>query len=325
VRILVIGGTQFVGRAFVEEADRRGHEVTLFHRGTTEPDDLPDVEHVHGDRDGQLDRLNESWDAALDTSAYVPRSVKEAAAVLATNVGHYTLVSTLAVHLEDLPVGSTEEASTHQPPFPDTEEVGRDTYGPLKAACEEEARRGFAGRCLIIRPGYLVGPHDPTDRFTAYVRRVAAGGEMIAPGPADAPFQVLDVRDLAAFMLARIEAADADTYGVVGPAKHLTMRSFLDTAREVADVETTFTWVAEDFLRGFGDETGRWFPMWDPQHPGYHSYDGGKALAAGLGHRPFDETVADTLAWDRERGQPELRAGLPPAQERELLAAWRDR
>ncbi len=325
MRILVIGGTQFVGRAFVAEAVRRGHEVTIFHRGATEPEDLPAVEHVHGDRDGQLDRLEGSWDAVLDACAYVPRTVREAATVLRGAVGHYTFVSTLSVHPDELPVGSTEDAPTHQPPFPATEQVTAETYGPLKAACEREAQRGFPGRCLVIRPGYIVGPHDPTDRFTAYVRRAAAGGEMVAPGPADEPFQILDVRDLATFMLARIEAGDRDVYGVVGPGERLTTQGLLQTARTVGGADTTFTWVPDDFLRGYGDEVGRWFPMWEPQHPGSHTYDPGKALAAGLRHRPFAETVGDTLAWDRERGSPGLRVGLPPGQEQQLLAAWRDR
>ncbi len=325
VRILVIGGTRFVGRAFVEEAVRHDHEVTLFHRGTTEPEDLPAVEHVHGERDGQLDRVHGGWDAVLDTCAYVPRAVREAATALGGTVGHYTLVSTLSVHTEDLPAGGTEEGPTHEPPFPATEEVTADTYGPLKAACEREAQQGFPGRCLIVRPGYIVGPHDPTDRFTAYVRRAAAGGEMLAPGPPDEPFQGLDVRDLAAFILARIEAGDSDVYGVVGPGERVTTQDVLDTARTVGDANTTFTWVPEDFLRGYGDEAGHWFPLWHPQYRGFHAYDPGKALAAGLSHRPFVQTVGDTLEWDRARGRPELRVGLSPSEERQLLAKWRDR
>jgi 2'-hydroxyisoflavone reductase len=323
VKLLVIGGTRFVGRAFVEEATERCHEVTLFHRGSTEPDDLPTVEHVHGDRNADLARLEgRHWDALLDTCAFVPRVVEETATALAGDVDLYALVSSLSVHLDDLPVGSTEDAPRHQPPFPDTEEVTGETYGPLKVACEQEAQRGFPGRCLIIRPGYLVGPHDPTDRLTSYVRRAASGGEMLAPGPPGEPLQVLDVRDLAAFMLGRIEASDANVYGIVGHREKVTMRVLLETAREIAGAETTITWVTEDFLRALDGEVERWFPMWHPQHPGFHAYDASKAVAAGLRHRPFAETVSDTLAWDRGRGEPELRAGLPPEKERELLAKW---
>jgi 2'-hydroxyisoflavone reductase len=183
--------------------------------------------------------------------------------------------------------------------------------------------RVFGGRCLTIRPGYLVGPNDPTDRFTWYVRRAASAGEMLAPGPAEAPFQVLDVRDLAAFILDRIEAADTDVYGVVGPAQPSTMKDVLETARDVAEAETSLVWVSEDFLHELGEDVSRWLPMWEPQRRRAHTYDASKAVRAGLQRRPLSDIVADTLAWDEERGMPELRCGLPPEMERELLATWR--
>lgn len=323
MKLLVIGGTQFVGRAFVEEAARRGEQVTVFHRGASEPADLPHVQHVHGDRDGQLDRLRgRTWDVVLDTSAYFPRAVRELAGV-AGSFHRYTLVSTIAVHPDDMPVGANEETATYQPPFPDTEEVTGDTYGPLKAACEREALRAFEDECLIIRPGYIVGPHDPTDRFTFYVRRAAAGGEMVAPGPSVAPFQVVDVRDLATFMLDRIRAGGSGVYGVVGPGEPITMRDVLETARNAAGANTRFTWASEAFLHGLGDEVQSWFPMWEPD-TAVHSYDARKAIAAGLRHRPFAQTVADTLTWDVDRGRPDLRRGLSAQKEAELLAAWHD-
>ncbi len=323
VKLLVIGGTRFVGRAFVEQAVRRGHEVTVFHRSVSEPGNFPRVEHLHGDRGSQLGLLaGRRWDAALDTCAYIPRAVRDAAAVLRDAVGHYTLVSTLSVHPDDIPAGSTEQAPVHQPPFPQGETVTAETYGPLKVACERAAVGAFAGRCLIIRPGYIVGPHDPTDRFTFYVRRAAGGGRMLAPGPPQAPLQVIDVRDLAAFMLGRIEASDGGVYGVTGPGRRIVMREVLETARDAAAAGTRFTWVPPGFLNAWGDEVQQWFPMWEPQYPGAHTYDAAKAVAAGLRCRPFYQTVADTLAWDHERGQPALRAGLSRAKERELLAAW---
>ena len=323
LKLLVIGGTRFVGRAFVEQAVRHGHDVTVFHRSASEPEDFPRVEHLHGNRDGQLGLLRgRSWDAVLDTCAYVPRAVREASAVLQDFAGHYTLVSTLSVHPDDMSAGSTEHAPTHQPPFPQTETVTVETYGPLKVACEREAMRAFGNRCLIIRPGYIVGPHDPTDRFTFYLRRAAGGGEMAAPGPPDAPLQVIDVRDLAAFMLGRIEAADGGVFGVAGPSEPIVMRDVLKTARDVAAADTTFTWISEGFLEAVGDEAQEWFPMWEPQFPGVHTYDAAKAVAAGLRCRPFAQTVADTLAWDQERGQPDLRTGLSKEKERQLLATW---
>jgi 2'-hydroxyisoflavone reductase len=266
-----------------------------------------------------------SWDAVLDTCAYVPRAVREAAAVLRDAARHYTLVSTLSVHPDDMPVGSTERAVTHQPPFPRTELVTAETYGPLKVACEHEATRAFGSRCLIIRPGYIVGPHDPSDRFTFYLRRAAGGGEMAAPGPPDAPLQVIDVRDLAAFMLGRIETADSGVFGVVGPGEPIVLRDVLETARDVAAADTTFTWVSEEFLGAAGDRAQEWFPMWEPQFPGVHTYDAAKAVAAGLRCRPLADTVADTLAWDQQRGQPDLRTGLSAETEKELLTSWHAR
>lgn len=326
VKLLVIGGTRFVGRAFVEQAVGRGHDVAVFHRSVSEPEDFPSVEHLHGDRDGQLGLLRgRSWDAVLDTCAYTPGAVREASAVLQDSAGHYTLVSTLSVHPDDMPVGSTERAATHRPPFPQTEMVTEETYGPLKVACEHEAKAAFGNRCLIIRPGYIVGPHDPSDRFTFYLRRAASGGEMAAPGPPDAPLQVIDVRDLAAFMLGRVEAADSGVFGVAGPGERIVMRDVLETARDVAGAGTTFTWVSEGFLDAVGDQAQEWFPMWEPGLLGVHTYDAAKAVAAGLRCRPFAQTVADTLAWDQERGQPDLRTGLSAEMERELLATWHSR
>jgi len=326
VKLLVIGGTRFVGRAFVEQAVGHGHDVAVFHRSVSEPEDFPSAEHLHGDRDGQLGLLRgRSWDAVLDTCAYIPRAVREASAVLQDFAGHYTLVSTLSAHPDDMPAGSTERAATHRPPFPQTELVTAETYGPLKVACEHEAIGAFGNRCLIIRPGYIVGPHDPSDRFTFYLRRAAGGGEMAAAGPPDAPLQVIDVRDLAAFMLGRVEAADSGVFGVAGPGERIVMRDVLETARDVADADTTFTWVSEGFLDAAGDQAQEWFPMWEPRFPGVHTYDAAKAVAAGLRCRPFAETVADTLAWDQERGQPDLRAGLTAEMERELLATWHSR
>ncbi len=326
MKLLVIGGTRFVGRAFVEQAVRHGHDVAVFHRSVSEPEDFPSVEHLHGDRDGDLGLLRgRSWDAVLDTCAYIPRAVREASAVLQDFAGHYTLVSTLSVHQDDMPAGSTERAATHRSPFPQTEMVTEETYGPLKMACEHEATGAFGNRCLIIRPGYIVGPHDPSDRFTFYLRRAAGGGEMAAPGPPDAPLQVIDVRDLAAFMLDRVEAADNGVFGVVGPGQRTVMRDVLETARDVAGADTTFTWVSEEFLDAVGDQAQEWFPMWDPRFPGVHTYDAAKAVAAGLRCRPFAETVDDTLAWDQGRGQPDLRTGLSAETERELLATWHSR
>jgi len=323
MRILVIGGTQFVGRAFVDEAARRGHELTLFHRGSTEPDGLPAVEHVHGDRNGDLGLLKRStWDAALDTNAYFPRAVRELASVLVDSVERFTLVSTISVYPLDSPPGITETSPLRAPLNDGTEVVDGETYGPLKVACEAEARSAFGERCLVIRPGYIIGPNDPTDRFTSYVRRAAAGGEMLAPGPPEAPVQLIDTRDLAAFMVDRIEANDTGTYGVAGPAAPLTMREVLETASSVGRGGTTLTWVSPEFLnQQLGNERWSLIPMWHPEFPGMSGFDASKARAAGLQFQPLAETISDILEWDRDRGSPPLKAGLSIDRERKLLEA----
>jgi 2'-hydroxyisoflavone reductase len=326
MKILAVGGTRFFGRAFVEEAARRGHEVSVFHRGESEPQDLPDVEHLHGDRKDGLELLaRRTWDAVMDTCAFVPRDVRELAEALGDRVAHYTLVSSLSVHPDDLPVGATEETPTHQPPFPETDEDTDELYGPQKVACEIEAASAFAERLLVIRPGYIVGPHDPTDRFTYWVRRAAGGGEMLAAGPPGASIQGIDARDLGTFVLDRIEAGDTDTYGVVGPAEPATMAGVLETARSAAGADTAFVWADQDWVLGLGDRHETWFPMWHPQLPGFHAYDAKKAAAAGLRPRPFEETIAETLDWDHRRGVPPLEAGMTPETESELLAEWRAR
>jgi 2'-hydroxyisoflavone reductase len=323
VRLLVIGGTHFVGRAVVEIAAARGHEVSVFHRGPTEPEGFPDVEHLHGDRDGGLEVLRgRAWDVTLDTCGYVPRVVRDSARLLADAVGTYGFVSSLSVLPDETPAGAHEETPTYQPPFPQTEEITNESYGPLKVACEREAADAFPGRCLIVRPGYIVGPHDPTDRFTYWVRRAAAGGEMLAPGPGDGALQVVDVRDLGAFMLDRLEAGTAGTFGVVGPREPLTWAAFVDVALAAAGKATAPVWVDRAFLEGeLGDAIDDALPLRDYAYPGLHRYDASRAVAAGLRHRPLEETIVDTLAWDRDR-EP-LKAGLASGRERELLEAWR--
>jgi 2'-hydroxyisoflavone reductase len=321
VKLLVIGGTRFFGRAAVEHAVRRGHEVTVFHRGEAEPDGLADVEHVHGDRTGSLDPLaGRSWDAVLDTWAFVPGEVRALGEAIGDRVGHYTFVSSLSVHPDGLPVGANEEASVHPTPPPGIQDVTDETYGPLKVASEHQASASFPGRLLVVRPGYIVGPHDPTDRFTWWVRRAAAGGTMLAAGPPDAPIQGIDARDLGAFVIDRIEAGDTGTYGVVGPSEPATFVDVVETARRAAGADTRVVWADPSFVRALGPDHERWFPMWHPHQPGFHAYDASRAIAAGLRTRPFAETIADTLAWDRERGLSALSAGLPEDEERALLA-----
>ncbi len=324
MKLLLIGGTSFVGRAAVEDAVERGHEVTVFHRGEREPEDLSSVEHIHGDRDGGIGALRgRSWDAALDTCGYVPRVVRGSARLLADAVGTYGFVSSLSALPDDTLAGANEDTRVYQPPFPNTEEITEESYGPLKVACELEAQAAFPARCLVIRPGYIVGPNDPTDRFTYWIRRAGAGGEILAPGPESGALQVVDARDLGAFTLDHLEAGTADVFGVTGP-EPLTWGTFLPLAREVAGSDAVLTWVGQTFLeRELAEEIDGALPMRDYPYQGLHRYDARKAIAAGLTYRPLAETIADTMAWDAGRDQAApMRAGLAPERERALLEAW---
>ena len=333
MKMLVIGGTHFVGRHAVEQAVGRGHEITVFHRGESEPGDgFPDIEHVHGDRDGGLSPLEgRTWDAALDTCGYVPRVVRQSARLPGIAAGHYTFVSSLSVYPDDVDPRATEGTPGHSPPFPDTKEITDESYGPLKVACELEVQGAFPGRALVVRPGFIVGPHDPRDRFPYWVRRAAVGGEMLAPEPADLRVQLIDVRDLAAFVIDHIEAGTGDVFNVTGPERVLTMRELLEACVAGGDVNTETIWVGQAFLRErrlheAGEHGWEQLPYWYPESAGFSAFDVSKALGAGLRFRPLAETIADTLAWDRRRGQSSpLGAGITLEAERELLDAWRER
>ena len=325
MKLLVIGGTSFVGRAFVELAVAEGHTVTVFHRGEHEPDGLPHVSHVHGDRDGDLDRLGDgTYDAVIDTSGYVPRVVEASASLLADRTARYLFVSTTSVYADDAPPPVDEETPVHAPPYPETEDVTAETYGPLKVACEAVVRERFGDSATIVRPGYIVGPHDPTERFASWLRRAASGSRMIAPGPADEPIQVVDVRDLGAFMLRLLEDDRGGTFGVVGPGEPLTMRALVETLVVEADAGTDVVWVDRDAVFADADEDERYrlFPMWHPEFPGVHRYDASRAVAAGLRHRAFRDTARDTLAWDRSRQSEPLPYGPSSEEEQELLNRW---
>ena len=217
MKLLLIGGTRFSGRALTGLALERGHDVTVFHRGTGDEDPWPDAEHVHGDRaDGFEALAGRGFDAVADMCGYVPRELKASCSAF-VDAGLYAFVSSLSVHRDEARPDATEDDDVYGPPFPDTEEIREDTYGPLKVASEVAVRAAFGERALVVRPGLIVGPHDPTDRFTYWVRRVAVGGEVLTPAPPDYPVQWIDARDLAAFLLSLCERAIGGTYSVVGP------------------------------------------------------------------------------------------------------------
>ena len=322
--LLILGGTRFLGRYLVEAALGEDHGVTLFNRGLSGPDLFPEVETIWGDRDGDLPALRgRRWDAAIDTCGYVPRVVRASAGLLADAVDHYTFVSSVSVYSDDIGPGADEDASVDVLEDPTVEEVTGETYGGLKALCERAAEEEMPGRVLNVRPGLISGPHDPTDRFTYWPRRIAAGGEVLAPDRPERQVQFIDVRDLAGWMVKMSAGQKTGTYNATGPAYGLQMGKLLEECETVGG-EAQIVWVSEEFLEENGVEPFTEMPLWVPrEYAGMMEVDCGRAIAAGLTFRPVSETKRDTLEWDSKREKADLAAGLKPERERELLSAWR--
>ena len=326
LRILILGGTGFVGPHQVRSALARGHEVTLFNRGITNPDLFPDLETLIGDRDGDLAALEgRTWDIVIDNSANLPRWVRLSAEVLRGSVGKYLFVSSTGVYIPYLTTDIREGAPVDTIDDPETEVVNGRTFGALKALAEEEARTTFPETHLVLRPTYIIGPGDPTDRYTYWPVRLARGGEVLAPGTPNDPMQHVDVRDLAAFMIRALEDDLTGTYNVTGPREPLTMGGLLERTRAAVGSDATLTWVNAGFLQEHGLSALTYWTEPAGDYLGMMQVNGDKAFDAGFAMRPLEETAHDTLEWfnaqDAER--QELRSGLTPEREAELLAAFR--
>jgi len=329
MQILILGGTRFAGRAMAAAALERGHTVTLYNRGTT-PGLFPNVEELHGDRTLTLDPLTgRTWDAVIDPSGYVPRVVSKSVELLKQAAPHYTFISSLSVYADTSMPGQDENAALAKMDDEQVETVDENTYGPLKVLCEQRVQDGFGEGALIVRPGLIVGPHDPTDRFTYWPVRVARGGEVLAPGQPQRGVQFIDVRDLAEWIIRMVEERKGGVYNAVGPRQPVAMGTLLETCREVSGSNASFTWVPEDYL--LKQQVGPWMelPLWvpasDPQMAGFFQFDISRAVAEGLAFRPLDETVRDTLAWASVRpSDHQARAGLSPEREAGLLALYHD-
>jgi 2'-hydroxyisoflavone reductase len=346
MKLLILGGTKFLGHYVVEAALARGHEVTLFNRGQLNPELFPEVEKLRGDRDGGLDALKGGrWDAVVDPSGYSPRVVRDSARLLADAVEHYAFISSQSVYQdtrvpgvdEDYPVGTiTDEQLREAEALPQSELTTApffwERYGALKALCERAAEEEMPGRVLHVRAGLIVGPHDYSDRFTYWPRRVAEGGEVLAPGDPERQVQLIDVRDLAGRTLEMAEARRAGTFNATGPDYRLTMGRVLETCRGATGSDARFVWVDEQFMleAGLGPwvEVPLWIPLSGPDDVNRHfmGISVAKAIAAGLKFRPLSETVRDTLEWDLSRpADTQRRAGLAKEKELGVLAAWRAR
>lgn len=343
MKLLIIGGTVFLGRHVVEAALARGHQVTLFNRGRSSPDLYPEVEKLRGDRDQDLSALEgRSWDSVIDTCGYLPSSVRASAHMLAGGVGHYAFVSTIGVYADFSKIGIVEtdqlvELSEEQ--LAKGEELNNETYGPLKVLCEKAIEEELPGRALIVRAGLIVGPYDATDRFTYWVRRVARGGRVLAPGKPDRQVQLISVQDLAGWIVRMAESNGAGVFNCTGPDYRLTMGRLLAECKNTLASDAEFVWVEESFLLEKTVEPWNELPLWVPEnnaaYAGFQSVDVSKAIAAGLKFSPLSETVHNTLAWDLSRttsaapykvlGMSIPPGGISAEREAELIRDWEAR
>jgi nucleoside-diphosphate-sugar epimerase len=327
MKILLIGGTRFLGRHFVEHAVNAGHDITLFHRGLSGCTDFPEVEHVHGDRANDLDRLGDRiWDAVIDTSGYLPRVVRKSAQFFATRASHYTFVSSLSVYNTYSP-GMTEHDDVAKLEGPEQDVMTSETYGALKALCEKEVMAAFPDRSVQVRAGMIVGPWDYSDRFTYWVRRVSMGGDIIVPEPRRRPMQLIHAGDLAAWMLLMAETRGTGIYHATTPNVPWTFEDVLEACREVSGSKPTWVWVPESFFVEEKVEFWQELPLCvPPPEDAVMTISVAKAIADGLTWRPLLITTRETLAWDAVRPPgTQLKAGLLPEREVALLETWRKR
>lgn len=332
LRILVLGGTSFLGVHQVTYALERGHTVTLFNRGRTNLQLFPDVEKLRGDRSDDLTALEGGeWDVVIDNSASIPRWVRDSAQLLRSSARQYIYTSSISVYAGFGEIGLDESAPLGTLDDPTVEEITGESYGPLKALCEQEAEKAFPGRATIVRPGLIVGPRDPTDRFTYWPVRIHRGGEVMAPGDPSDPVQLVDGRDLGAWMIRLAEGNVTGVFNATGPASPMTIGEMLYGIRGVTSVDATFTWVDADFLAEHDVRPWMDMTVWIPPREGFEGFarvECGRAIAEGLTFRPLAETARDTLEWFQtlpEERRSRMKAGLPAEREAEVLAAWHAR
>jgi 2'-hydroxyisoflavone reductase len=322
MRILIIGGTHFVGHGMAQAALDAGHDVTLLHRNPT--DELPDATHLHADRDADLSVLgDQQWDATIDVCAYLPGQVRHLHQALGDRGGHHVFISTVSVYDEPATVGADEDSPLLPEAGADVDQVTNETYGPLKVACESAAREAYGETGLaIVRPTYVVGPRDVTARYPYWVLRAARGGSILAPGPAEAPMQCIDARDMGAWTVRLAEGRVSGAFTAARPAT--TFAAMVEETVAAIGVDADLVHVDGDWLVEQGVD-GAQLPLWSEGSPELVLAMGtSRAEETGLTHRPFAEVVRDTLAWARAHPDQATndRVGLAPEREQELLAAW---
>ncbi len=344
MKLLILGGTRFVGRHLVTAALARNHEITLFNRGKHPSADLPSVETIYGDRNSDLARLQgRRWDAVVDTSGYLPRTVRASAEVLSQSVDVYVFISSLSVYAdasifgidESAPVATlTSEQLKTANEIDSSGPVSAVTYGKmyggLKALCEQAAEAVLPNRVLIIRPGLIVGSYDYSDRFTYWVQRIARGGEVLAPGRPDRYLQFIDVRDLAEWIVKMIERRETGVYNANSLPNTFTMERVLEECKTVSESDASFSWVDDDFL--VQEKVAGWseMPLWIPEEDtphlkGFMFINCSKAVDSGLSFRPLNDTIRDIQTWrETDRLNEELKAGIDTAKEQRLLRKWHE-
>jgi 2'-hydroxyisoflavone reductase len=324
MKILILGGTKFLGRHLVDAALAGGHEVTLFNRGKTNPTLFPDLETISGDREHDIEKLSDrEWDAAIDVAGYVPRIIRLSAEALKGSVKRYVFISSISVYADNKKVGIDESYPVGKMEDESVEEVTGETYGPLKALCEKTVQETYGDRALIIRPGLIVGPYDPTDRFTYWPMRIKRGGDVIVPDSPDVPVQIIDVRDLSEFIIKLVKENASGIYNATGPDTELTLGEMIDACRRVSGSVVNLHWASTEFLKEHGVEPWSDMPVWIPdteEDAGFSRMDISRAVDAGLKFRPLEDTIRDTIAWAEMRPDDhQWRAGLDPVKEGLLL------
>jgi 2'-hydroxyisoflavone reductase len=341
MKILIIGGTKFLGRHLVRAAQAKNHEVTLFHRGRHPSEGIENVEEIFGDRNDDLDNLrNRNWDVAIDTCGYLPQTVKASAEALKNSVGQYVFISSISAYAdftnpdydENAPLAVlTEEQKLKAEKIDAKGEITaivlEDMYGALKALCEQEVLKAFPEKSLIIRSGLIVGSFDTTDRFTYWVMRVSKGGEVLAPGTPNRFVQFVDVRDLSEWIIKLIEDNESGIYNATGKPFELTMEKVLEEIKKASDGDASFTWVDEKFLGREKVQGWSEMPLYVAESAkdaqGFLSANVDKALEKGLRFRPLSDTIEDTLQW-RKTKSDEMKAGISIEKEKELLGKWHE-
>jgi 2'-hydroxyisoflavone reductase len=322
MNILIIGGTRFLGRHLVDAALARGHEVTLFSRGKSNAEIFAQLKNIRGDRERDLRQVSGKFDAVIDTCGYFPRMVRISAEALREHVQRYVFISSLSVYADNSKIGIDENDAVGKIEDETVEEITGGTYGPLKALCEKAAQDVFGERALIVRPGLIVGPHDPTDRFTYWPARIARGGEVLVPDRPDSPTQIIHARDLADFIIHLIEQNASGIFNAT--SEPLTLESVFETCKQVSGSNATFKWAPLDFMEKHKIAPWSDMPAWVPdtgEDAGFSRVDVSKAVNAGLKFSPLADIIRDTLTWAAERPTDYvMKAGLNPEREKELLA-----